>query len=282
MKFLINPECYHRMCQSCADRLFSHGPGPCPIHGCNRTLRRNKFREQRFEDIKIEREVDVRRRIAEACSRSEDEFETLSDYNNYLEEVETITFNLLNKIDVEKSEAKLRAYAAQKAPSAEQSSTKLEPLSNFESSNTLISSTSESRAGLNLKRSSARNDRMKPTTSVTPQEQQMYSLKGLRALPLKSVVKSEAYSPFGGLSSALPVYAQAKNTYSHPWLEKARTDTLITAGGYVVQEYCKRSIFEAFAGLGVFVEDEVESRPANIQGGMMGLTLDDDIKMVGA
>lgn len=64
MRFLINPECYHKMCESCVDRIFSHGPALCPIAGCHKTLRKNKFRRQTFEDIKVEREVDVRRRVA--------------------------------------------------------------------------------------------------------------------------------------------------------------------------------------------------------------------------
>ena len=63
MKFKVNPECYHKMCESCVDRIFSHGPAPCPIAGCARTLRKMKFREQTFEDLKIEREVDIRKRV---------------------------------------------------------------------------------------------------------------------------------------------------------------------------------------------------------------------------
>jgi CDK-activating kinase assembly factor MAT1 len=65
MKFLVNPECYHKMCESCVDRIFSHGPAPCPIAGCKRTLRKAKFRTQTFEDLKVEREVDIRRRVAQ-------------------------------------------------------------------------------------------------------------------------------------------------------------------------------------------------------------------------
>ena len=64
MRFLVNPECYHKMCESCVDRIFSQGPAPCPVAGCGRTLRKARFRKQTFGDIKVEREVDIRRRIA--------------------------------------------------------------------------------------------------------------------------------------------------------------------------------------------------------------------------
>jgi CDK-activating kinase assembly factor MAT1 len=113
MKFLVNPECYHKMCESCVDRIFSHGPATCPVAGCRKTLRKHRFRAQTFEDIKVEREVDIRRRVAEVFNRREDDFETLLDYNNYLNEVEDVTFNLVNNIDVAETEKKLARYKEQ-------------------------------------------------------------------------------------------------------------------------------------------------------------------------
>lgn len=110
LRFLVNPVCYHKMCESCVDRLFSHGPQPCPIPGCKETLRKNRFRKQTFEDIQVEREVDIRRKVAAVFNRREDEFETLRDYNDYLNDVEDITFNLINLIDLEETEKRFAAY----------------------------------------------------------------------------------------------------------------------------------------------------------------------------
>lgn len=77
---LLVSACYHKMyvpericrvsptiallfrCESCIDRLFTLGPAPCPI--CNRTLRKLAFTPQTFEDLTVEKEVAVRRRIA--------------------------------------------------------------------------------------------------------------------------------------------------------------------------------------------------------------------------
>jgi CDK-activating kinase assembly factor MAT1 len=64
IKFMINPECYHKICNSCVERIFSHGPATCPIAGCGKTLRKNRFRAPTFEDLRLEREVDIRRRIS--------------------------------------------------------------------------------------------------------------------------------------------------------------------------------------------------------------------------
>lgn len=66
MRFKVNPECYHKMCETCVVRIYDHGPAPCAIAGCARTLRMKDFRTQTFEDLKIEREVDIRRRVMRA------------------------------------------------------------------------------------------------------------------------------------------------------------------------------------------------------------------------
>ena len=108
MKFLVNPECYHKMCESCVARIFTLGPAPCPV--CGRQLRRNKFRAQTFEDVHIEREIDTRRRLRAIYNKTEDDFESLREYNDYLEDVELITFNLTSGIDVEETEKKIRKY----------------------------------------------------------------------------------------------------------------------------------------------------------------------------
>jgi CDK-activating kinase assembly factor MAT1 len=115
LEFKINPECYHKMCESCVDRIFAHGPAQCPIPGCSRTLRKHRFRKQTFEDIRVEREVDIRKKIALVFNKREDDFEDLRAYNDYLNEVEDITFNLVEGIDVPESEARLESYRAKHA-----------------------------------------------------------------------------------------------------------------------------------------------------------------------
>jgi CDK-activating kinase assembly factor MAT1 len=74
------------------------GSGSCP--DCGVPLRRSNFRVQLFEDAFVEKEVDIRRRVLKDFNKREEDFETLQDYNAYLEEVETIIFNLVNNIDI--------------------------------------------------------------------------------------------------------------------------------------------------------------------------------------
>ncbi|KAF9072962.1 CDK-activating kinase assembly factor MAT1-domain-containing protein [Rhodocollybia butyracea] len=110
---LLVSSCYHKMCESCIDRLFTLGPAPCPI--CNKVLRKLAFSPQTFEDLGVEKEVAVRRRIAKEFNKRLEDFDDLRSYNDYLEEVEDIAFNLINNIDIPATEARIAAYKAANA-----------------------------------------------------------------------------------------------------------------------------------------------------------------------
>lgn len=58
----------------------------------------------------MEREVDIRKRILKDYNKTEEDFETLRVYNDYLEEIEDIVFNLSNNIDVEETKVRVEAY----------------------------------------------------------------------------------------------------------------------------------------------------------------------------
>lgn len=315
MRFLVNPECYHKMCESCVDRIFSTGPAPCPVAGCRRTLRKARFRRQTFEDLQIEKEVDIRRRVATTFNRRREEFEDLLSYNNYLEEVETLTFNLVYGLDVETTEAKLKAYASQNAPvisrnaalerqeSANTEATfklqkeearlrrqgaKQEDLDEqrdrVESRRDILDQIAaggdpdqvakEAQQKVVLKKSTARRNnnaaggKSQPTAgrsvdnNASAPPAPIFSIQGLK--PILAPEPEKPYSPFGDLSFTHEYYTLPSDTgksyYEHPWLEQARTDPVFTTGGYDVCEYTARAMLEAFAGLGVFVEEEVEAR----------------------
>ncbi|KAF9239674.1 CDK-activating kinase assembly factor [Melanogaster broomeanus] len=110
---LLVSSCYHKMCESCIDRLFTLGPAPCPI--CQKVLRKLAFTPQTFEDLTVEKEVAVRRRIAKEFNKRREDFVDLRSYNDYLEEVEDITFNLINDINVPETEARIDKYRRENA-----------------------------------------------------------------------------------------------------------------------------------------------------------------------
>lgn len=58
----------------------------------------------------VEKEVDIRKRILRDFNKKEEDFESLRDYNDYLEDVETIIYNLANNIDVIETNKKIEQY----------------------------------------------------------------------------------------------------------------------------------------------------------------------------
>ncbi|KAK4572170.1 hypothetical protein RGQ29_030551 [Quercus rubra] len=56
------------------------------------------------------KEISIRRRIASIFNKREEDFLSLKEYNDYLEEVEDMTFNLIEGIDVPAIEAKIAEY----------------------------------------------------------------------------------------------------------------------------------------------------------------------------
>lgn len=107
LKLMVNI-CGHALCENCVELLFVKGSAACPQ--CNIALRRTNFRVQIFEDSSVEKELDIRRRILKDFNKKEEDFKTLLDYNDYLEEVETIIFNLSNNIDIEATKRKIEQY----------------------------------------------------------------------------------------------------------------------------------------------------------------------------
>jgi len=107
LKLMVNV-CGHSLCDNCVDLLFAKGSGSCPQ--CNIPLRRHNFRFQVFEDASVEKEVDIRRRVLKDFNKKEDDFATLREYNDYLEEIETIVFNLVNDYEIEETKRKVDQY----------------------------------------------------------------------------------------------------------------------------------------------------------------------------
>uniref|UniRef100_A0A1I7YU64 MAT1 domain-containing protein n=1 Tax=Steinernema glaseri TaxID=37863 RepID=A0A1I7YU64_9BILA len=58
----------------------------------------------------MERENFIRGRIRKIYNLKRDDFETLRDYNDYLERIETIVYNLMDGVDVEATEAEIQRF----------------------------------------------------------------------------------------------------------------------------------------------------------------------------
>lgn len=122
LKLLVNV-CGHKLCQTCVDVLFTRPSAACPI--CNMSLRRSDYREQQFEDSSVEREVDIRKRIVKVYNQREEDFDTLKEFNDYLEEIETIIFNLANKVDEDETKRRVEAYRKENDKQIKKNNSKL-------------------------------------------------------------------------------------------------------------------------------------------------------------
>ncbi|KAJ5128881.1 hypothetical protein N7448_002591 [Penicillium atrosanguineum] len=322
MRFLINPECYHKMCESCVDRIFSSGPSSCPVAGCRKTLRKNRFRAQTFEDIGVEREVDIRRRVMHILNRREEEFDGKRAYDDFLEQREEIIANLVSRSDVAKTEAQLQKYATENMASIrtnqkieEQEATSFHARISLEQEEArmrrqlareelenerremhagredflsrLAAGTSSDAASIareshkvQLRKSSARHseqDRLrqkqaalrgselKRGTNLSSVENAGPSdtglIKGLRKI--KTPEPEKPYDPFMGYLPEKRDYVTLQQSYPSQYLDRLRKSTQAAAGGFDLREYYSRTLMEAFAGLGCFVEEEIAERDAN-------------------
>ncbi|PKY00301.1 CDK-activating kinase assembly factor MAT1 [Aspergillus campestris IBT 28561] len=318
MEFLINPECYHKMCESCVDRIFSSGPANCPVAGCHKTLRKNRFRKQTFEDINVEREVDIRRRVMQILNRREEEFDSKRAYDDFLEQREEIIANLVYGTDVAKTEANLQQYASsnvrsiranqaleeKEASSFQEQQTQEQELARIRRQAAKMEYENERReliAGREdvlarlasgrpadaaaiarqgqkvlLKKSSARRSeeeriRQKqaalrnsdakmsgqPAARAAGQDDGGF-IKGLKRI--KTPEPEKPYDPFGGLVPGKRDYFTQSEYYPSSYLEPIRQNAQMQAGGFDLREYYSRTLLEAFAGLGCFIDEEVAER----------------------
>jgi CDK-activating kinase assembly factor MAT1 len=95
-------------CETCINRLFLSGPAPCPI--CKTTLRKSNFVVQTFDDLYVEKEVQIRKKVGNFFIKRLEDFPDLKSYNDYLEEAEDIIFKMINNVDVQETSEKIDRF----------------------------------------------------------------------------------------------------------------------------------------------------------------------------
>ncbi|GFH45119.1 CDK-activating kinase assembly factor MAT1 [Chaetoceros tenuissimus] len=88
--------CGHQFCMSCVDRELSRRKVfPCPI--CETLVKRVTLSTRSLDDIQCEKDTSWRRRVTKVYNKTQKDFKTLLEYNNYLEEVEDIIWAIVNE-----------------------------------------------------------------------------------------------------------------------------------------------------------------------------------------
>eukprot|EP00164_Ancoracysta_twista_P003911 GFYU01005243.1.p1 GENE.GFYU01005243.1~~GFYU01005243.1.p1 ORF type:complete len:370 (-),score=78.98 GFYU01005243.1:129-1238(-) len=113
---LMISSCSHKICKKCVDNMFmvdgvEQKTIKCPV--CRTVLHKTYFVENIPYDKTLSREADIRRRNAATFNLKESDFDSLAEYNKYLEFVEDITYNLTNKIDLDKTTKDLNKFKAE-------------------------------------------------------------------------------------------------------------------------------------------------------------------------
>lgn len=73
----------------------------------------------------VEKEVNIRKRILRDYNKREEDFSTLAEYNDYLEEVENIIYNLTNNIDIMETNKRIEQYKKENKDQIVKSKSKL-------------------------------------------------------------------------------------------------------------------------------------------------------------
>lgn len=107
---LLASICSHKFCESCINKTFVTSVSvQCPI--CKTTLKKGNFLFNKFEvDPEFESEMRVRNSILQIYNKRRENFANLKQYNDYLESVEDIIYNLVNGIDVAETQEKIKKY----------------------------------------------------------------------------------------------------------------------------------------------------------------------------
>lgn len=284
---LLVSSCYHKMCESCIDRLYTLGPAPCPI--CGKTLKKMTFIPQTFEDLVVEKEVAIRRKLAKEFNKRREDFPDLRSYNDYLQEVEDITFNLINDIDIPETQARIAAYRKENAAFIElnqqreeayaqalkeqeeaerrERQLRAEELRRAEEEErdaregerrALIDNLENSDADAARLVAQARAEALKRAAARTAAAQQAVFAQQQEAMRLRAaqnaaVVPDQPHVPLSDTYYAYEDMYALRSSYFDPASDAVRRDKegIMRAGGYRVEEAWERALRYAVAGLDI-------------------------------
>lgn len=122
LKLLVNV-CGHPLCEKCIELMFANGAAKC--YQCPTPLKRGNFKRQLFQDSQVEKDIQVRRDILRKFNKTQDAFPTLRAYNDYLEKLETVIYNLANDIDLDETNKLLDEL---RRPTVDAQETKVKPV----------------------------------------------------------------------------------------------------------------------------------------------------------
>lgn len=183
---------------------------------------RKDWRVQTFEDREIEREMESRRKVFTILDRQEEEFENKRAWDDFLEMREVMIMDLFLRTNVAEVNQKLRDYQ----------------LAN----------------GINIDKT---DDGTRAKVKLARKVDEDYPDRSGLIEGLKRIVIPEPiapYDPFDGMPKTWD-YFTITDEYELGY-DQYKKDQALLAGGYSLHEALEESLVRAFAGFGVFVDEE--------------------------
>lgn len=111
---ILTAKCGHqRICAECLPHYIqveSRGSGLVDCPTCRQKLEEEDFSAKTPEDLDMERKIQVRRQVKQVYNKFESEFADARGYNDYLEKVEDLIWNLTYNNDVLRTKEEMDAY----------------------------------------------------------------------------------------------------------------------------------------------------------------------------
>lgn len=104
-----------------------------------------------------------------------------------------------------------------------------------------------------LKRSSARRQNEETRLSAAAGG---FTFPGMATGSVQMEEEEGPFDPLGGEGKESGLY-RVKTTYEDKWLEPLSHDEKALAGGFLVHDVYRRGLFEAYAGLGCILSEEL-------------------------
>ena len=183
-------------------------------------------------------------------NKQEEDFESLRDYNDYLEQVEEITWNLILGIDVEQTERRLRTY--EEAQQVELNPEAPRRVNNTGPDTSKLSDTSH----VILKKGGTQRKMQAASSGNTPDpsggEDTGFQFRGLKKK--KAPEPEKPFDPWGGYSVE-SIYYTPHEKYEHKFFA-VKQEPWLYGSGYKAHEYYGHALRDAFGGLGVFLDED--------------------------
>lgn len=106
----IDSKCGHTFCNTCINKELSISKG-FACSKCGSVVTLSKLVERSTDETEVNRDFRIRRKILSIYNKTEKDFNTLLEYNNYVEMIEDMIFDLVSGINEDSIQKEIATYS---------------------------------------------------------------------------------------------------------------------------------------------------------------------------